>query len=270
MTLGQEFTAFAETLADEVRALENVRKVLCEVSMGGTAIGTGLNAPPAYAQKCADHLAKITNLPIKLARNLIEATQDTQAFVLYASCLKSLAIKLAKVGNDLRLLSSGPRCGFHEINLPATQPGSSIMPGKVNPVIPEVTNMVAYRVIGNDLVVTLSAEAGQLQLNAFEPVIAAAIFESQTLLVNAARTLREFCVEGITANPEVCKHYIDSSIGTVTALNPVIGYDKATELAAEALASGEGIIELVREKHILTDKQLDEILNPATLTGSGR
>jgi aspartate ammonia-lyase len=270
MTLGQEFAAFAETLDDEVKALETIRKVLCEVSMGGTAIGTGLNAPPAYAQKCADHLAKITNLPIKLARNLIEATQDTQAFVLYASVQKSLAIKLAKVGNDLRLLSSGPRCGLHEINLPPVQPGSSIMPGKVNPVIPEVTNMVAYRVIGNDLVVTLSAESGQLQLNAFEPVIAAAIFESQTLLTNAARTLREYCVEGITANPEVCKHYIDSSIGTVTALNPVIGYDKATELAAEALASGEGIIELVREKHILTDKQLDEILDPATLTGSGR
>ena len=270
MTLGQEFNAFAETLADEVKALEAVRKVLFEVSMGGTAIGTGLNAPAGYAQKCADHLAKITGFPIKLARNLVEATQDTQAFVIYASAQKSLAIKLAKVGNDLRLLSSGPRCGLHEINLPATQPGSSIMPGKVNPVIPEVTNMVAYRVIGNDLVVTMSAEGGQLQLNAFEPVIAAAIFESQTLLVSAANTLRKFCVEGITANADVCQHYIDTSIGTVTALNPVIGYDKATELAAEALESGDGIIELVREKHILTDAQLDEILDPAALTGSGR
>jgi aspartate ammonia-lyase len=270
MTLGQEFVAFARTLADEVRALEAVKVVLCEVSMGGTAIGTGLNAPEGYAQKCADHLAKITHLPIRLASDLIEATQDTQAFVLYSSALKSLAIKLAKVGNDLRLLSSGPRCGLHEINLPATQPGSSIMPGKVNPVIPEVTNMVAYRVIGNDLVVTLSAESGQLQLNAFEPVMAACIFESQKLLVNAADTLRKFCVEGITANKDVLKHYMDSSIGTVTALNPVIGYDKATELAAEALESGEGILEIVREKHILTDAQLDEILNPAALTGSGR
>ncbi len=270
MTLGQEFEAFAETLDDEVHALESVQRVLCEISMGGTAIGTGLNAPPGYAQKCAAALAAITGLPIKLARNLIEATQDTQAFVLYSSVLKSLAIKLAKVGNDLRLLSSGPRCGLHEINLPATQPGSSIMPGKVNPVIPEVTNMVAYRVIGNDLVVTLSAESGQLQLNAFEPVIAAVIFESQTLFVNAARTLRVHCVEGITANPEVLKHYIESSIGTVTALNPVIGYDRATELAAEALRTGEGIIELVREKHILTDAQLDEILSPAALTGQGR
>jgi aspartate ammonia-lyase len=270
MTLGQEFTAFARTLADEVRALEAIKVVLCEVSMGGTAIGTGLNAPEGYAQKCADHLAKITNLPIRLAPDLIEATQDTQAFVLYSSALKSLAIKLAKVGNDLRLLSSGPRCGLHEINLPATQPGSSIMPGKVNPVIPEVTNMVAYRVIGNDLVITLSAESGQLQLNAFEPVMAACIFESQMLLVNAADTLRKFCVEGITANKDVLKHYMESSIGTVTALNPVIGYDKATELAAEALKSGDGILELVREKNILTDAQIDEILSPAALTGSGR
>jgi aspartate ammonia-lyase len=270
MTLGQEFMAFARTLNDELKALEAIKVVLCEISMGGTAIGTGLNAPKGYAQKCADHLAKITQLPIRLADDLIEATQDTQAFVLYSSALKSLAIKLAKVGNDLRLLSSGPRCGLHEINLPATQPGSSIMPGKVNPVIPEVTNMVAYRVMGNDIVIMLSAEAGQLQLNAFEPVIAACIFESQTMFVNAAHTLRRFCVEGITANADVCQHYIDTSIGTVTALNPVIGYDKATELAAEALKSGEGIIELVREKHILTDEQLDEILNPAALTGTGR
>jgi aspartate ammonia-lyase len=270
MTLGQEFNAFAKTLADEVRALQKIESVLTEVSMGGTAIGTGLNAPPGYAQKCADHLAKITGLPIHLAEDLVEATQDTQAFVLYSSALKSLAIKLAKVGNDLRLLSSGPRCGLHEINLPATQPGSSIMPGKVNPVIPEVTNMVAYRVMGNDLVVTLSAESGQLQLNAFEPVIAACIFEAQKMFVNAARTLRVHCVEGITANTEVCQHYLESSIGTVTALNPVIGYDKATELAAEAMKTGEGILELVREKHILTDEQIDEILNPAALTGQGR
>jgi aspartate ammonia-lyase len=270
MTLGQEFDAFAETLGDEITALQNIEKVLYEINMGATAIGTGLNAPEGYAQKCTAHLAKVTGMPIKLARNLVEATQDTQAFVLYSSVLKSLAIKLAKVGNDLRLLSSGPRCGLHEINLPATQPGSSIMPGKVNPVIPEVTNMVAYRVIGNDLVVTLSAEGGQLQLNAFEPVIAAVLFESQVMFVNAANTLRAHCVEGITANEDVCKHYIESSIGTVTALNPVIGYDKATELAAEAMKTGEGIIALIREKHILTDAQIDEILNPAALTGQGR
>ena len=270
MTLGQEFNAFARTLEDEVKALESIQKVLYEISMGGTAIGTGLNAPKGYAEKCTKHLAEITGYPITLAEDLIEATQDTQAFVLYSSCLKSFAIKLAKVGNDLRLLSSGPRCGLHEINLPATQPGSSIMPGKVNPVIPEVTNMVAYRAMANDLVVTLSAQEGQLQLNAFEPVIAACIFETQTMFINAARTLRVHCVEGITANRDVCQHYIDTSIGTVTALNPVIGYDKSTELAAEALKSGEGILELVREKQILTDEQIDEILNPAALTGQGR
>ena len=270
MTLGQEFEAFAHTLEDEVEALERIQKVLCEVSMGGTAIGTGLNAPKGFAQSCAKHLAEITGFPITVARNLVEATQDTQAFILYSSCLKSLAIKLAKVGNDLRLLSSGPRCGLHEINLPATQPGSSIMPGKVNPVIPEVTNMVAYRVIGNDLVVTLSGEAGQLQLNAFEPVIAACIFESQTLFINGARTLRVHCVEGITANEDVLKHYVEHSVGTVTALNPVIGYDRATELAAEAMQTGKGIIELVRDKQILSDSELDEILNPVAMTGQGK
>jgi aspartate ammonia-lyase len=270
MTLGQEFRAFARSLADEVKALEAAQRVLYEINMGGTAIGTGLNAPPEYAQKCADHLAKVTGFPIHLAEDLIEATQDMQAFVLYSSALKSVAIKLAKIGNDLRLLSSGPRTGLREINLPATQPGSSIMPGKVNPVIPEVTNMAAYRVIANDLVVTLSSEAGQLQLNAFEPIVAAVLFEGQTLLINAAETLRKYCVEGITANPDVLRHYVEYSIGTVTALNPVIGYDKATELAAEALQSGEGIIELLREKHILTDDQINELLNPAALTGQGR
>ena len=270
MTLGQEFKAYARTLSDELAALERVQGVLHEVNMGATAIGTGLNAPVGYAEKCAAHLAKVTGFPIHLAEDLIEATQDTQAFVLYSSCLKSLAIKLAKVGNDLRLLSSGPRCGLYEINLPAKQPGSSIMPGKVNPVIPEVTNMVSYRVIGNDFVVTMSAEAGQLQLNAFEPVIAAVVFEGQTLLINAARTLRKHCVEGITANPSILKRYVENSIGTVTALNPVIGYERSTELAAEAMKTGQGIVELVRGKNILTDSQINEILNPAALTGQGR
>ena len=194
--------------------------------MGATAIGTGLNAPAGYAEKCTEHLKQITGFPIHLAPDLIEATQDTQAFVLYSSCMKSLAIKLSKVCNDLRLLSSGPRCGLREINLPAKQPGSSIMPGKVNPVIPEVVNMVCFRVIGSDMTVTMAAEAGQLQLNVFEPVIAACIFEAQTMFINAMRTLRVHCVEGITANPDVVQHYVDYSIGTVTALNPVIGYDK--------------------------------------------
>jgi aspartate ammonia-lyase len=270
MTLGQEFEAFAETLAGEARTLESIQRVLCETNMGATAIGTGLNAPAGYAEKCTAHLAAITGFPIHLADNLIEATQDTQAFVLYSSCMKSLAIKLSKVCNDLRLLSSGPRCGFREINLPPKQPGSSIMPGKVNPVIPEVVNMVCFRVIGSDLTVTMAAEGGQLQLNVFEPVIAACIFEAQTLFINAARTLREHCVDGITANEDVMRHYVDYSIGTVTALNPVIGYERATELASEAMKSGRGIMELIREKKILTEEQIAKVLDPASMTGQAK
>jgi aspartate ammonia-lyase len=271
MTLGQEFTAFAETLTGEIVALERVQQnVLCEINMGATAIGTGLNAPAGYAERCTKHLATITGLPIHIAPDLIEATQDTQAFVLYSSCMKSLAIKLSKVCNDLRLLSSGPRCGLREINLPPKQPGSSIMPGKVNPVIPEVVNMVCFRVIGSDLTVSLGAEAGQLQLNVFEPVIAACIFEAQTMFENAARTLRVHCVEGITANIEILRHYVEFSIGTVTALNPVIGYDKATELAAEAMRTGRGIMELVREKRLLSEEQLAKVMDPLSMTGQGR
>jgi len=267
MTLGQEFTAFAETLAGEVRALEAVQRVLCEINMGATAIGTGLNAPRNYAASCTAHIANVSGLPLYLAGDLIEATQDTQAFVLYSACMKSLAIKLSKVCNDLRLLSSGPRCGLREINLPPKQPGSSIMPGNVNPVIPEVVNMVCFRVIGSDMTIAMAAEGGQLQLNVFEPVIAACIFEAQTLFINAANTLRVHCVEGITANPEVCAHYVDFSIGTVTALNPVIGYERATELATEAAKSGRGILELVREKGILSETQIAAVLDPKVMTG---
>ena len=270
MTLGQEFKAFGETLAGEARALQSIENVLCETNMGATAIGTGLNAPAGYAAKCTEHLAGITGMPIHLAPDLIEATQDTQAFVLYSSCMKSLAIKLSKVCNDLRLLGSGPRCGFREINLPAKQPGSSIMPGKVNPVIQEVVNQVCFRVIGSDLTVSMAAEGGQLQLNVFEPVIAACIFESQTMFINAARTLRVHCVEGITANADICRHYVDYSIGTVTALNPVIGYERSTELATEAMKTGRGILELIRERKILSEEEITRVLDPATMTGQGR
>jgi aspartate ammonia-lyase len=267
MTLGQEFEAFGATLAGEVQALEAMERVLCEVNMGATAIGTGLNAPAGYRAACAGHLAAIARLPIYVAESLIEATQDTQAFVLYSSCMKSLAIKLSKVCNDLRLLSSGPRCGLREINLPPKQPGSSIMPGKVNPVIPEVVNMVCFRVIGSDLTISMAAEGGQLQLNVFEPVIAACVFEAQTMFMNAVRTLRVHCVDGITANPDVCRHYVEYSIGTVTALNPVIGYDRSTELAAEAMKTGRGIMELIREKKILTEQQIAQVMDPVAMTG---
>ena len=270
MTLGQEFETFARSLEDEINALQRVETVLHEVNMGGTAIGTGLNAAEGFSERCVKHLAAITEMPIRLAQNLVEATQDTQAFVLYSSVLKSLSIKASKICNDLRLLSSGPRAGLHEFNLPPMQPGSSIMPGKVNPVIPEVVNQVCFRVIGSDLTVTIAAEAGQLQLNVMEPVIAACLLEGQTLLYNAARTLRERCVSGITANEDVCRLLLERSIGTVTALNPVIGYEKATELAAEALRTGKGIVELVREKRVLTEEQLTRTLDPATMTGSSK
>jgi aspartate ammonia-lyase len=266
MTLGQEFAAFAASLGDEVYGLERVANVLCEVNMGATAIGTGLNAPKGYAKKCVRHLARITKKPIRLAENLIEATQDTQGFVLYSSVLKSTAIKLSKICNDLRLLASGPRAGLMEIHLPAMQPGSSIMPGKVNPVIPEVVNQVSFKVIGNDLVVTMAAEAGQLQLNVMEPVIAQCIFESQTLMLNAAKTLRVHCIDGIKANVKACREYVERSIGIVTALNPILGYDTATEIAAEAQRTGAGVVELVRKKGLLTEDQIRKVLDPVALT----
>ena len=270
MTLGQEFDAWAHSIEGEVRALRAMEPVLCETNMGATAIGTGLNAPAGYSVKCTRHLARVTGKPITLAPNLVEATQDTQGFVLYSCVLKSLAIKLSKVCNDLRLLASGPRCGLREINLPAMQPGSSIMPGQVYPVIPEVVNQVCYKVIGNDLAVTMAAEAGQLQLNVMEPVIAQCIFESQQLFMNAAKTLREHCIDGITANADVCRGFVDRSIGVVTALNPHIGYEKSTELAAEAMKTGKGIVELVREHKLLTDAEIKKILDPSRMAGTSR
>ena len=270
MTLGQEFDAWAESLENEIAALTEVEGVLLEVNMGGTAIGTGLNAPEGYAERCVEHLIEITGKAIRLAPDLVEATQDTQPFVLYSSCLKSLAIKLSKICNDLRLLSSGPRAGLNEINLPRMQPGSSIMPGKVNPVIPEVVNQVCFRAIGSDLTVTIAAEAGQLQLNVMEPVIAYCILESQTMFMNAARTLREHCVEGITVNEDICKEYIERSIGVVTALNPVLGYDATTELAKEALETGKGIVELVREKGLLNESEIEAVMDPARMAGPRR
>ncbi len=270
MTLGQEFDAWAESLSNEIDALADVEEMLLEVNMGGTAIGTGLNAPEGYAERCVEHLVAITGKAIRLAPDLVEATQDTQPFVLYSSAQKSLAIKLSKICNDLRLLSSGPRAGLNEINLPPMQPGSTIMPGKVNPVIPEVVNQVCFRAIGNDLAVTLAAEAGQLELNVMEPVIADCILESQTMFMNAARTLRAHCVDGITANEDVCREYIERSIGVVTALNPVLGYDATTRLAREALETGRGIVELVREKGLLTEDEIAAVLDPARMTGPRR
>jgi aspartate ammonia-lyase len=266
MTLGQEFEAFAMTLQEEISRLQQNADLFLEVNMGGTAIGTGINTDPEYSVKVIHHLREITGLSIVLAPNLVEATQDTGAFVMYSSALKRLGIKLSKICNDLRLLSSGPRAGFNEINLPKMQPGSSIMPGKVNPVIPEVVNQIAYKVLGNDLTVSLAAEAGQLQLNVMEPIIAQSIFESIEILKNGMLTLRNLCITGITANEEVCRKMVENSIGLVTALNPLLGYEVSTQLAREALETGRGIYELVLDKNLLTREVLDNLLSPDNMT----
>jgi aspartate ammonia-lyase len=266
MTVGQEFHAFAASLEAEIAVLREAEKHLYAVNMGATAIGTGINVPKGYAARCAAHLAKLTGKPIVPARDMIAATWDQQGFVAYSSALKSVAIKLSKIAGDLILLTSGPRAGLAEINLPALQPGSSIMPGKVNPVIPELVNLVAFRVMGNDYTVTLAAHAGQLQLNAYEPVEGLVIMESQHLLYTTSRTFRTKCVDGITVNERVLTRYMETTVGIVTALNPLIGYEKATELANEAYKSGKGIVEIIRERKILTEAQIKDLLDPVKLT----
>lgn len=265
MTLGQEFGAFASTLEKENKKLHKAAESLLEVNMGGTAIGTGLNTPVGYAEKCVENLVEISGLPIRLSKDLVEDTPDTSAYVIYSSGLKALAVKLSKVCNDLRLLSSGPRAGLSEINLPAVQPGSSIMPGKVNPVIPEAVNQTCFKVIGNDLTVTFASEAGQLQLNVMEPVISQAIMESVHFLGNAIETLKDKCVKGITANKEICLAKVKNSIGIVTALNPYIGYKQSTKFAKEALKSGKSVYSLVEESGLLSKEKLDEILAPQNM-----
>jgi aspartate ammonia-lyase len=234
--------------------------------MGATAIGTGINVPKGYSEKCAQHLAQLTGKPIVMASDMIAATWEQQGFVVYSSALKSTAIKLSKIAGDLILLASGPRAGLAEINLPALQPGSSIMPGKVNPVVPEVVNVVAFRVMGNDAAVGYAAHSGQLQLNAYEPIEGIAMIESQHLLHNVSKLLRTRCVDGITVNEKTLARYMETTVGIVTALNPVLGYEKATELANEAYKSGKGILEVIREKKILTEQQITELLDPIKLT----
>ena len=270
MTVGQEFHAFAASLDGEIQLLRDAEKYLYTVNMGATAIGTGLNAPKGYAERTAAHLAKLTGKPIKAAPDMLSATWDQQGFVVYSSAMKSVAIKLSKIASDLILLTSGPRAGLAEINLPALQPGSSIMPGKVNPVIPELVNLVTFRVMGNDYTVTLAAHDGQLQLNAYEPVEGVAMIESQHLLYNTSIAFRTKCVDGITINRKVLDRYMETTVGIVTALNPVLGYEKTTELAAEAYKSGKGILEIVREQKLLTDKQLADIMDPVKLTNLDR
>jgi aspartate ammonia-lyase len=259
MTVGQEFQA-------EIQLLRDAEKYLYAQNMGATAIGTGINVPKGYNSRVAAHLAELTGKPIVEAPDMIAATWEQQGFVVYSSALKSVAIKLSKIAGDLILLASGPRAGLAEISLPAMQPGSSIMPGKVNPVIPELVNVVAFRVMGNDYGVTIAAHAGQLQLNAYEPLAGISILESQHLLYTTSQALRTKCVDGIKVNEQVLAHYMETTVGIVTALNPVLGYEKATELANEAYSSGKGILEIIREKKILTEAQITELLDPAKLT----
>lgn len=262
MTSGQEFTAFANTLEEEIGNLNRNVELMLEINMGATAIGTGLNAVPGYAELCTKKLAELTGENFTLGKDLVEATPDTGDYVSYSGALKRLAVKLSKICNDLRLMASGPRCGLHEINLPPMAPGSSIMPGKVNPVIPEVTNQTCFKVIGNDTTVMIAAEARQLQLNVMEPVITQCIIESQTWLGRAMDTLRERCVDGITVNAEHNAETVRNSIGIVTALNPYIGYKNSTKIAKEALETGASVYDLVLRDKILTKEKLDAILDP--------
>jgi len=261
MTLGQEFSGFAHLIKVAQKDLHYSATSLLEVNMGATAIGTGINAPKGFDTVCAAHLASLINAPVVATEHLVAATSDTSCFVEYSSALKKLCLKLTKICNDLRLLSSGPRTGIFEINLPQKQPGSSIMPGKVNPVIPEVVNQICYKVIGNDLTVTLASENAQLQLNVMEPVITVSIFESIDLLQKAIITLIDECIDGITANVEHCKQLVQNSVGIVTALNPHIGYKKSTEIAKIALATNRSVYDIVLEQGLLTKAQLDEILD---------
>ncbi|WP_439880563.1 aspartate ammonia-lyase [Pontibacter sp. MBLB2868] len=262
MTLGAEFHGFSTTIKEDIQRLNEAKMLICEINMGATAIGTSINAPEGYPQIVTDHLRNITGIPVVLAEDLIEATCDTGAYVQISSVLKRSAIKISKICNDLRLLSSGPRAGINEINLPRMQPGSSIMPGKVNPVIPEVVNQTAYYVIGSDVTITMAAEAGQLQLNVMEPVIAFSLFSSFTYMENACYTLQQKCIDGITANEEHCKNMVMNSIGIVTSLNPILGYEVAASIAKEALNTGKSIHDItVIERKLITQSKWEEVFS---------
>jgi len=266
MTLGQEFQSFALMIDDDIKVIELAKDLVAQMNLGGTAIGTGINTDSKYAGLVKEKLHDVTGRPFVTACDLVKATQDTSTFVHVSGLLKSIATKISKICNDLRLLSSGPRTGFNEINLPKMQPGSSIMPGKVNPVIPEVVNQVAFQVIGYDTTISLASEGGQLQLNVFEPIIAYNLFQSVSMMCNAFETLAFKCVDGITANEDRCKDLVLRSIGLVTALNPYIGYHNATAVAKEALETNGSVYDIVLEKGLLTKEQLDEYLKPENMT----
>jgi len=265
MTLGQEFHSFATMIEEDIQRLLESQQLVREMNLGATAIGTGINSHPEYAHLVEEKLQDVTGRPFKTAKDLVEATQDTGAYVQISGVLKRIATKISKICNDLRLLSSGPRAGLNEINLPAMQPGSSIMPGKVNPVIPEVVNQVAFQVIGTDMTITMASEGGQLQLNVFEPVIAYNLFNNMNMMKSAFETLADKCVKGITANEEHCKNLVLNSIGLVTALNPHIGYENSTSVAKEALESGQSVYDIILKRGLLTKEELEDMIRPENM-----
>ncbi|RYD20549.1 MAG: aspartate ammonia-lyase [Verrucomicrobiaceae bacterium] len=266
ITLGQEFSAYSVMIGDGIRHLTRAGEEFLSINMGATAIGTGLNSPPGYALLCTQRLAEVSGIPVTMAENLVEATQDSGEFALMSGSMKTAAVQLSKICNDLRWMSSGPRCGLYEIRLPSMQPGSSIMPGKVNPVIPEVVSQVCYQIIGADMTVSMAAEASELELNMAEPVIAFNLLLGLTLLRNAAITLHSRCISGIEANRERCMEYVRNSIGLVTALNPVLGYERSAAIAKEALKTGGSVYDLVLAKGWLTKERLDDLLKPENMT----
>lgn len=268
MTLGQEFKGFAATLKEDLTLISQLSQLLYKINLGGTAVGTGINAPENYASIAIANLAELTEIPFEQTADLIAASSDMGDFVIYSSALKRLAIKLSKIANDLRLLSMGPRAGINEINLPAKQPGSSIMPGKVNPVIPEAVSQAAYQVVGFDSAINMAAEAGQLQLNAMEPLIAFNLNESLSLLTKTCDMFEQHCISGISANQEHCKELLDNSLALVTALNPFIGYDASANIAKEAINSGNSVKELVIKYGLLSEQTLNQILTPEKLSQS--
>lgn len=267
MTLGQEFKGWSTALGKDMLRMEEIAHLFAEVNMGGTAIGTGINTDPNYAKTVIRKLANVSGVDAKTASNLIDASSDMGDFVAFSGLLKRLAVKLSKIANDLRLLSSGPRGGFNEINLPSVQPGSSIMPGKVNPVIPEAVNQTCFQVIGNDLAITMAAEAGQLQLNAMEPLIVYNILSSLRMMTNACNMLTEKCIKGITANVDTCQKLVYDSIGIVTAFNPFLGYETSTAIAKKALLTGRSVVDLINEEGLLDAAMIANVMKIENLTG---
>jgi len=267
--LGQEFGAYAEVVGRDIVRLKKAQEELLSVNLGGTAIGTGINADREFVKNIVPNLAKVTGINLKQCEDLVDGTQNLDGYVVASGALKTCAVSLSKISNDLRLLSSGPRTGFGEINLPPKQNGSSIMPGKINPVIPEVVNQVAFSVIGNDMTITMAAEAGQMELNAFEPVLFYKLFESITTLGNAVSTLTKNCVEGITANRERCRNLVYNSVGIVTAICPYVGYKEAAKIAKTAIKTGEPVKKVALDEGVLSEKELDIVLNPTAMTEPG-